>query len=60
MDWEKNWLVNFNAQKTQLVLFDWSKNSGAIHMKMDGFIFEGKSSFKKLGLSFLSKEKWDS
>ena len=32
-------------------LFDRSNNSDAIHMKMDGFIFEGKSSFKKLGLS---------
>ena len=24
MDWSRKWLVEFNAGKTQLVLFDWS------------------------------------
>ena len=31
------WLVDFNAGKIQLVSFDWSNNTGAIHRKMDGF-----------------------
>ena len=36
VDWGKKWCVDFNAGKTQLVLFDWSKNIGAIDVKMDG------------------------
>ena len=52
MDWGRKWLVDFNAGKTQLVLFDQSNNTGAIDMKMDGFVLEEKSSFKMLGLTF--------
>ena len=33
--WRRKWLVDFNAGKTQLVLFDQSNNTGAIDMKMD-------------------------
>ena len=54
MDWGKKWLVDFNARKTQLVLFDQS-NSGSIDVKMDGSVLEEKSSFKMLGLTFCSK-----
>ena len=55
VDWGRKWLVDFNAGKTQLVLFDWSKNAGAIDMKMDWSVLEEKSSFKMLGLTFSSK-----
>ena len=58
MDW--NWLVDFNAGKTQLVLFDQSDNIGSIDVIMDRFVLEGKSSFKILGLSFSSKLDWSS
>ena len=30
VDWGRKWLDDFNAGKTQLVLFDWSNNSGTI------------------------------
>ena len=50
LNWSKKWLVDFNAGKTQLVLFDWSNNSGAIDVKMDGSVLEEKSSFKMAGL----------
>ena len=60
VDWGKKWLVNSNAGKTQLVLFDWSNNIGTIDVKMDGSVLEGKSSFKILGLSFSSKLDWGS
>ena len=33
--WGRKWLVDFNAGKTQLVSFDWSKNTGAIYVKME-------------------------
>ena len=55
MDWGKKWLVDFNARKTQLLLFDQSNNNGSIDMKMDGSVLEEKSSFKILGLTFSSK-----
>ena len=44
VDWVK-WLVDFNAGKTQLVLFDRSNNNGSIDMKIDGSVLEEESSF---------------
>ena len=55
LDWCRKWLVDFNAGKTQLILFDQSNNIGAIDVEMDGFVLEEKSSFKMLGLTFYSK-----
>ena len=60
VDWGRKWLVDFNAGKTQLVLFDRSNNTGAIDVKMDGSVLEEKSSFKMLGLTFSSKLDWSS
>ena len=60
VDWDRKWLVHFNAGKTQLVLFNWSKNTGAIDVKMDGSVLEEKTSFKMLGLTFSSKLDWGS
>ena len=55
MNWGKNWLVEFNAWKTQLVSFDWSNNNGSIDAEMDGSVLEEKSSFNMLGLTFPCK-----
>ena len=52
--------VDFNAGKTQLVLFDQSNSNGSIDVKMGGSILEEKSSFKMLGLTFSSKLDWGS
>ena len=60
MDWGRKCLVDFNVGKTQLVLFDWSKNTGAIDVKTDGSVLEEKASFKMLGLTFSSKLDWGS
>ena len=60
VDWARKWLVDFNAGKTQLVLFVRSKNTGAIDVKMDGSVLEEKTSFKMLGLTFSSKLDWGS
>ena len=60
VDWGRKWRVGFNTGKTQLVSFDRSKNTGAIGVKMDGSVFEEKSSFKMLGLTFSSKLDWGS
>ena len=55
VDWDKKWLVDFNAGKTQLLSFDQSNNNGSIDVKMDGSVLEQKPSFKILGLTFSSK-----
>ena len=55
MNWGKKWLVDFNAGKTQLVLFDRSNNNGSIDVKMNGSVLAEKSSFKILRLTFSSK-----
>ena len=60
VDWGRKWLVDVNAGKTQLVLFDRSKNTGAIDLKMDGSVLGVKTSFKMLGLTFSSKLDWGS
>ena len=60
VDWSRKWLVDSNIGKTQLVSFDWSNNTGAIDMKMDGSVLEEKSFFKMLGLTFSSKLDWGS
>ena len=39
-EWGKKWLVDFNAGKTELVLFDRSNNTGATDVKMDGSVLE--------------------
>ena len=43
LDWDKKWLVNFNAEKPQLVFFDQSNNPGFIDVKMDESVIEEKS-----------------
>ena len=57
-DWGRMWLIDFSAGKTQLVLLDWSNNTGAIDVKVDWSVLEEKSSFKMLGLNFSSKLDW--
>ena len=52
------WLVDSNAGKTQLILFDRSNNTGATDVKMDGSVLEENLSFKMLAFSF--KLDWGS
>ena len=60
VDWGKKWLIDFNAGKTQLVLFDRSNNTGSIDVKMNGSVFEEESSFEMLALTFSSVLDWGS
>ena len=54
VNWLRKWLFDFNAGKTQLVLFYWSNNTDAIDVKMDGSVLKEKVSFKMLGMTFSS------
>ena len=42
-DWGRKWLGDFNAGKPQLVSFDRSNNTGAIDVKMGGYVLAEKS-----------------
>ena len=55
VDCSSKWLIDFNAGKTKLILFDQSNNTGAIDVKMDGSVLVEKSAFKMLGLTFSFK-----
>ena len=55
VNWGRKWFVHFNAGKTQLVSFDRYNDTGAIDVKLIGFVLEEKSSFKMLGLTLSSK-----
>ena len=58
LGWGRNWVVNFNVEKTHLVWFDQSYYTGATDVKIDRSFLEEKSSFKMLVLSF--KLDWSS
>ena len=49
-----------NLQVTQLLLLDWSNDTGAVDVKQDGYVLEEKSSFKMLRLSVSTKFDWGS
>ena len=55
VDWGKKWLVDFNAGKTRLVLFDQSYKNDYIDVKMNRSVLEEKSYFKMLELTFSFK-----
>ena len=55
MEWGRTWLADFNVGKAQVVLFDWSNNTGAIEVNMDWSVVDEKLSSKILELSLSSK-----
>ena len=59
VDWNREWFVYVIAGITYLVLFDRSNKSGAIDVKLDGFLIEEKSCFEMLRFSFASRFYWD-
>ena len=60
VEWNRKWLADFSAGKTQLVSFDWSNEASAIDVKMDGFVLKKNLFLKMLGFSFSSKLGWGS
>ena len=55
MDKGRKWPVDFTARKTHLVSFERYNNTGAIDVKMDGFVLEKKLSLMMQRLFFSSK-----
>ena len=52
--WGKKQLVDFGYGRYSIDSFDWSNNTGAICVKMDGSVLKEKSSFKILGVLSLT------
>ena len=52
VDWCRKWLVDFNAEKTQLVLFDWFNNTGATDVNMNGSVPVEIPAFKDAVVDF--------
>ena len=55
--WDRKWLFDFNAGKTQLVSFNPSHNSGVVGLKMDESSSK-KSSFKVYVYTFIKSYTW--
>ena len=53
MDWDRKWLVAFNAGKTQLLIFDRSNNRCAIDVEMDESILLQEIISNYAGFAFL-------
>ena len=60
VNWGRKWLVDFNAGKPQLVLFEQSNNTGVIDMKMNRSVLEKKHLLRCWGWTFSSKLDWSS
>ena len=60
VEWGRKCLLISMLEKTQLVLLDRPNNTGAIDVKIDGFVLDENSSFKMLGLTLSSKLDRDS
>lgn len=58
VDWNGKRLAHFNTEKSKIVLVDRPNNSIATDVGMDEFILEINSSFKILGLPFLTELGW--
>ena len=58
--WERKWLVDFSAAKTQRVSFDRSNNTCSIDVRWMGLFFRKNHFFKMLVLTFSSKLDWGS
>lgn len=58
VNWDRNWLADFTAGKTELLSFEGSNNCDAICVKMNGSNLDEKLSFKMLGFSLFSKLDW--
>ena len=54
LDWDRKWLPDFSAGKTQLVSFDRSNNCGAIDEKKDCSVLDEKLSFTILYLCLVN------
>ena len=58
-DWSKRWLMSFNPDKTEIMLFKHVENSTNVYSYFDGKLIPLTSDHKHLGITFNEEAKWN-
>jgi len=58
-DWSKRWLMSFNPDKTEIMLFKNVENSTNFYFYFDGKLIPLTSDHKHLGITFSEEAKWN-
>jgi hypothetical protein len=58
-DWSKRWLMSFNPDKTEIMLFKNVENSTNFNFYFDGKLIPLTSDHKHLGITFSEEAKWN-
>jgi hypothetical protein len=58
-DWSTRWLMSFNPDKTEIMLFKNVENSTNFNFYFDGILFPLTSDHKHLGITFNEEAKWN-
>jgi hypothetical protein len=58
-DWPKRWLMSFNPDKTEIMLFKYVKNSTNFNFYFDGILIPLASDHKHLGITLSEEIKWN-
>ncbi|MFZ2538543.1 MAG: reverse transcriptase family protein [Oscillospiraceae bacterium] len=57
-NWAKNWLVNFNPEKTEFINFSLKKHKSVLKLNFKGQIIKQVTEHKHLGILFSNDLKW--
>ena len=58
-DWPKRWMVSFNPDKTEIMIFKNVENSTNFNFYFDGKLIPLTSDHKHLGITFSEETKWN-
>ena len=58
-DWSKRWLMSFNPDKTEIMLFKNVENSTNFYFYFDEKLIPLTSDHKHLGITFSEEAKWN-
>jgi hypothetical protein len=58
-DWPKRWVVSFNPDKTEIMIFKNVENSTNFNFYFDGKLIPLTSDHKHLGITFSEETKWN-
>ncbi len=56
--WAKRWLITFNPDKTEAIIFSFQKNVDSLHLYFNGVRVKTVDNHKHLGLTFSKDCKW--
>ena len=58
-DWPKRWMMSFNLDKTEIMIFKNAENSTNFNFYFDGKLIPLTSDHKHLGITFSEETKWN-